>query len=277
MSLIGIDVGSTGTKLTAYDQEGTALGSVYATHTPHHPFPGTWELDPEEVWANMAKGLSELSRAKAIKQDPPRVIAICASTREGFPADAEGRPLGPCIMTADTRESGLEKSIISRYSPDTWFSFCGHLPERMDPICRMLWWKRNHPNIISKAKYFLGWGEFLGLRLTGHAVVDRSHAGRFFVYDFKTQQWSTLPQNGVVASPVWSRDSKSIYFRRPLDDRGVFRIAVSGGMAEKIADLKDWHDAGWWGRWMELDPTDAPLLLRDIGSADVYSLALEEK
>jgi len=97
------------------------------------------------------------------------------------------------------------------------------------------------------------------------------------IFDFKTQQWSTLPQNGVVASPVWSRDSKSIYFRRPLDDRGVFRIAVSGGMAEKIADLKDWHDAGWWGRWMELDPTDAPLLLRDIGSADVYSLALEEK
>ena len=190
MSLIGIDVGSTGTKLTAYDQGGIALGSVYATHTPHHPFPGTWELDPEEVWANTAKGLSELSRAKAIKQDPPRVIAICASTREGFPADAEGRPLGPCIMTADTRESGLEKSIISRYNPDTWFSFCGHLPERMDPVCRMLWWKRNHPNIMSKAKYFLGWGEFLGLRLTGHAVVDRSHAGRFFVYEFKTHQWS---------------------------------------------------------------------------------------
>jgi Tol biopolymer transport system component/DNA-binding winged helix-turn-helix (wHTH) protein len=97
------------------------------------------------------------------------------------------------------------------------------------------------------------------------------------IFDFKTQQWSTLPQNGVVASPVWSRDSQFIYFRRPLDDRGVFRIRVSGGAAEKIADLKDWHDAGWWGRWMELDPMDAPLLLRDIGSADVYSLALEEK
>jgi Tol biopolymer transport system component len=95
------------------------------------------------------------------------------------------------------------------------------------------------------------------------------------IFDFKTQQWSTLPQNGVVASPVWSRDSKFIYFRRPLDDRGVFRIAIGGGTAEKIADLKDWHDAGWWGRWMELDTTGAPLLLRDIGSADIYSLSLD--
>jgi len=66
-------------------------------------------------------------------------------------------------------------------------------------------------------------------------------------------EWIHLPQNGVVASSGWwSRDSKFIYFRRPLDDRGVFRIALSGGQAEKIADLKDWHDAAWWGRWMEL-------------------------
>ena len=190
MSLVGIDVGSTGTKLTAYDQLGTALASVYSTHTPHHPFPGTWELDPEEVWIHIAKGFSELAGTESIKQDLPAVIAICASTREGFPVDSEGRPLGPCIMTADTRESGLEKSITNHYSPDDWFSFCGHMPERMDPVCRMLWWKTNHPNIMRKAKHFLGWGEFVGLRLTGHAVVDRSHAGRFFVYDFKTHQWS---------------------------------------------------------------------------------------
>jgi xylulokinase len=190
LSLIGIDVGSTGTKLTAFNQEGKTLGSVYAEHTPYHPFPGTWELDPEDVWAKTRNELRQLVEIDSIRHDPPRVIAICASTREGFPVDADGKPLGPCIMTADTRESGLENSIANHYSPDAWFSFCGHLPERMDPVCRMLWWKRNHPTIMSKAKYFLGWGEFLSLRLTGHAVVDRSHAGRFFVYDFKTNAWS---------------------------------------------------------------------------------------
>jgi xylulokinase len=93
-------------------------------------------------------------------------------------------------MTADTRESGLEKTISSHYRPDEWFAFCGHMPERMDPVCRLLWWERNHPSVIAKAKYFLGWGEYLNLRLAGQAVVDRSHAGRFFVYDFKTHQWS---------------------------------------------------------------------------------------
>lgn len=184
-------MGSTGTKLTAYNQEGKSLGSVYAEHTPHHPFPGTWELDAEEVWAGTQNGLRQLAQLDSIAHDPPRAIAICASTREGFPVDANGKPLGPCIMTADTRETGLENSIANHYSSDAWFRFCGHIPERMDPVCRMLWWERNHPNIMSKAKYFLGWGEFFCLRLTGHAVVDRSHAGTFFVYDFSTHQWSS--------------------------------------------------------------------------------------
>jgi xylulokinase len=188
---MGIDVGSTGTKLTAYDLNGRALGSVYAAHTPHHPFPGAWELDPEEIWSNAANGLRELTAKQSVRENSPKAIAISASTREGFPVDASGRALGPCIMTADTRESGLEKEIASKYSPETWFEFCGHLPERMDPVCRMLWWEKNHPDVMSRAKHFLGWGEFFCLRLTGRPAVDRSHAGRHFVYDFKTHEWSS--------------------------------------------------------------------------------------
>ena len=201
MSLIGIDVGSTGTKISAYDQEGKPLASIYAAHTPRHPFPGSWELDPEEIWNNAANGLRRLTAAEPVKQMPPRAIAVSASTREGFPVDAQGKALGPCIMTADTRESGLEKTISNSFSADQWFEFCGHTPERMDPVCRILWWEKNQPNVMRKARHFVGWGEFLSLRLTGKAFVDYSHAARFLVYDFKTQQWSParISQFGINA------------------------------------------------------------------------------
>jgi hypothetical protein len=57
----------------------------------------------------------------------------------------------------------------------------------------------------------------------------------------------------------------------------VFRIPASGGDAERIADLKGVHYTGYYGVWLGLDPTDAPLLLRDVGTSDVYALALEQK
>jgi len=190
MSLIGIDVGSSGTKIAAYSLKGTLLGSAEAPHTPHHPHPGAWEVDPDEVWANAADALRKLTRVSRVKRDPPIGIGVSASMREAFPVDENGKPLGPCIMTADTRESGLEKTILSQYPAETWFEFCGHLPERMDPVCRLLWWEKNHPEVMKKARYFLGWGEYFSLKLTGRAVIDRSCAGRYLVYDFRTHEWS---------------------------------------------------------------------------------------
>ena len=39
----------------------------------------------------------------------------------------------------------------------------------------------------------------------------------------------------------------------------------------------DWHLTGIAGGSMSLDPTDAPLVLRDTGSEDIYEITLEEK
>jgi Tol biopolymer transport system component/DNA-binding winged helix-turn-helix (wHTH) protein len=100
---------------------------------------------------------------------------------------------------------------------------------------------------------------------------------KLMIFDFKTQQWSTLAQNGSFAAAQWSHDGRYIYYRQRVNDRGVFRIPLTGGKAERVVDLKDWHDAGWFGRHMALDPTDAPLLLRDTGTKDIYALRLEVK
>jgi hypothetical protein len=57
----------------------------------------------------------------------------------------------------------------------------------------------------------------------------------------------------------------------------VFRIPFKGGKAEKIIGLTEWHDAGANEKYMGLDPTDSPLLFRDIGSDEIYALTLEKK
>ncbi|MGA2538715.1 MAG: winged helix-turn-helix domain-containing protein [Terracidiphilus sp.] len=96
--------------------------------------------------------------------------------------------------------------------------------------------------------------------------------------DVATQRWSTLPANERMDYPVWSSDSKYVYFLRLVNgDRGVYRIRAIGGKIERVADLKDWHITGYYSFWMALDPTDGPLLLRDVGSDDIYALTLDEK
>jgi serine/threonine protein kinase/Tol biopolymer transport system component len=113
----------------------------------------------------------------------------------------------------------------------------------------------------------------------GHSIVTLNPKSRGLnIFDIRMQRWST-PYKGFAGFPRWSRDSHSIYFFQGFLDipAGVFRISASGGDAERIADLKGVHNTGYYSVWLELDPTDAPLLLRDIGTSDVYALTLEQK
>jgi Tol biopolymer transport system component len=105
----------------------------------------------------------------------------------------------------------------------------------------------------------------------------RGLTGNLPLFDFATKQWHTLPGGGDVEFPSFSRDSRFIYFLRHGRDQGVFRIPVAGGKVERVVNMTDWHLTGFLGYSMSLDPTDAPLVLRDIGSDDIYALTLEEK
>jgi Tol biopolymer transport system component/DNA-binding winged helix-turn-helix (wHTH) protein len=96
------------------------------------------------------------------------------------------------------------------------------------------------------------------------------------LFDFATQRWSTIPVNGDVEFPSFSRDGRYIYFLRWGSDQGVIRIPVGGGKEERVVDMPKWHVTGYMGYSMTLDPTDAPLVLRDVGIDDIYALTLEQ-
>lgn len=96
------------------------------------------------------------------------------------------------------------------------------------------------------------------------------------VYDLETKQWTVLPV-GDVDWRTWSKDGRSLYFLRTLKDPGVIRVSIPTGKIEKVVDLNGFRVTGWYGTWFGLDPNDTPLLLRDIGSEELFALTLERK
>jgi sugar (pentulose or hexulose) kinase len=156
-----------------------------------HPAPGLWEQEAEQVWQAASFGMRRLMANDALRRDPPKAIAVSASGRENFLADAEGRPLALGVMGADVRGAEFDTSPDNAELPEAWCLSCGHLRERMDPVFRLSWWRKYHPEIVAKARYFLGWHDFLILRLCGRIVQDRSTASRYLVYDLRSNAWST--------------------------------------------------------------------------------------
>jgi WD40 repeat protein len=106
------------------------------------------------------------------------------------------------------------------------------------------------------------------------------HDGGINVFDFQTQKWSKLqpaPPDASFDFPTFSSNSQFVYFVREGIDPGVYRVPVSGGPAQFIADMTGFHHAGVVRLWFGLDPEDSPMLLRDAGSDEIYSLTLKQR
>jgi eukaryotic-like serine/threonine-protein kinase len=94
------------------------------------------------------------------------------------------------------------------------------------------------------------------------------------LFDFKTRRWSELTRS-PVGFPNWSADGKYVYFLRVPEKPAVLKVRISDRKMEVVADLKGLPTTGYWGFSLSLTPDDSPLLLRNIGTQDVYSLDWE--
>ncbi len=92
------------------------------------------------------------------------------------------------------------------------------------------------------------------------------------LFDYETGKWSELLQGTAFGFPNWSHDGQYVYFVRFPDKSAVLRVRISDRRVEQVVDLKDFTPTGYWSVWLGLTPDDSPLMLRDAGTEDVYSL-----
>jgi serine/threonine protein kinase/Tol biopolymer transport system component len=94
---------------------------------------------------------------------------------------------------------------------------------------------------------------------------------KMVLFDFETGKWSDLVET-AVDFPNWSKDGQYVYFLHYPEKPAIFRIRISDRKLEQVADLTGFMPTGYWGFWLGLAPDDSPLMLRDAGTQDVYSL-----
>ncbi len=107
--------------------------------------------------------------------------------------------------------------------------------------------------------------------------ADSTDGTTLYIFDIKTQRWSTLYDKSLFGFERWSGDSRYLYLLKYVHDPAILRVPVTGGKAKIAIDLKGFPFTGTNSLWLGLDPTDAPLMLRDTSTSDVYALTLEEK
>jgi serine/threonine protein kinase/Tol biopolymer transport system component len=107
-----------------------------------------------------------------------------------------------------------------------------------------------------------------------HISAFSGDSKKLLVFDNQSQRWSELA-NATLSWLNWSHDGQYIYL---IDFNGtstVIRIRLSDQKVEQVAELKDFPSTGRYGTALALTPDDQPIVLRDAGTQDVYSVDFE--
>jgi len=99
---------------------------------------------------------------------------------------------------------------------------------------------------------------------------------KLMLFDFATQKWTELAKTDIGAVS-WTRDSKYLYFDSGSGlDPAISRVRMADRKLERVTGMKDFRRVEFsYFPWSGLTPDGAPLLLRDVGSQEVYALDFE--
>ena len=188
MSLMGIDVGTTGCKVVAFDEAGVVLAGAGREYPLLSPNPGWYELDPEQVWSYICECLRAVNAQ--LRHDPVTALSLSSQGEAMVPVAKDGRILANSPVSSDRRNAKQTAEMEAALGRERIFALTGQPMMTIYTLPKILWWRDHAPEILENTWKFLCYVDFVAFKLGVEPVIDYSMAARTLAFDYRTEDWS---------------------------------------------------------------------------------------
>jgi xylulokinase len=188
---LGIDIGTSGTKTLAINEEGHILGSALETYPCYFPRPLWSEQDPEDWWQATIKSVRGAMKAAKLKPADVKAIGLSGQMHGSVFLDKNDKVIRRAILWNDSRTAaecremedrvGGRKNLIKLVSNPALPSFTA---------LKILWLRNNEPKNFEKTRKVLLPKDEIRRRLTGEYATEVSDASGMLLLDVTKRQWS---------------------------------------------------------------------------------------
>jgi len=188
MSLLGIDVGTTGCKAAVFSEVGRLIASAYEEYDVQRPEPGRAELDSVQVWEQIKRTIRQAVSSAA--GDPVKALAVSSLGEAVVPVTLDRQVLGPSILNFDVRGAEYLDRLRTILPDERLYRINGNTLGNHYGLTKLLWIKEHQPDLYRRADKFLLWESFVSFMLGAEPVVDYSLANRTLLFDVDREAWS---------------------------------------------------------------------------------------
>jgi xylulokinase len=189
-TLLGIDIGTSGTKTVLFGTDGRAIASKTVEYPMHQPQNGWAEQDASDWWDAAAQGIRAVLAASGADPAGVRGVGLSGQMHGLVMLDAGGALLRRSIIWCDQR-TGRECAQINELVGERRVLEITANPAMTGfTAAKILWVRNNEPAVYEKCAHILLPKDYVRYRLTGEFATEVSDAAGMQLMDIGARDWS---------------------------------------------------------------------------------------
>ncbi len=201
--VLGLDVSTTATKAVLLDGAGAVVAAAspeYAFETPH---PLWSEQDPQLWWDGAVRAIGTVLESSGVRGEDVEAVGLAGQMHGLVALGRDDRVLRPAILWNDQRtetECDLIRETIGR---ERLIATTGNDALAGFTAPKLLWVRRNEPDLWAEIEHILLPKDFVRLRLTGDHAVDVADGAGTLLFDLAARDWSAAVVEELGIDPAW--------------------------------------------------------------------------
>ena len=189
--LLGIDIGTSGTKTLICDHKGKVLATAMAEHDIYSPKPGWSEQDPKQWWDATCKATKAVLRKAKVKAGQITAAGLSGQMHGSVFLGEGVEPLRHALLWNDQRTGGecreIEEAAGGRKK---LINMVGNPALTGFTAPKILWVRRHEPKVYERTKHILLPKDYIRYRMTGEYATEVGDASGTLLLDVKKRRWN---------------------------------------------------------------------------------------
>lgn len=188
--ILGIDLGTSGTKTVLFSQDGRAVCSASYEYPMYQPHNGWAEQNPEDWFKAAVETLSKVVKTSGVDQKDIVSLGISGQMHGLVMLDENGDVLRPSIIWCDQRTQKECDEITQKVGAKRLIEITANPALTGFTASKILWVRNNQPDIYTKCRHILLPKDYLRYKLTGDFATEVSDASGMQLLDVPNRCWS---------------------------------------------------------------------------------------